>query len=328
MKYNFFPPIIILIFLASCTMKPKVYDDTRLIMDTLVEVKLSGVPKKIAGRGVEVVFNEFNRVDRLMSRFKPRSAVSGFNNRFEATLKVDPELYNLLKQADEVSRVSGGAFDVTLEPVITLYNFDETKKVIPGRRKLDEALKYVGYQKIRYGADNTLFVAEPKLRIDLGGIAKGYALKRAARLLERAGIGNFLINAGGDIVVRGLKTDGSPWLLGIRNPRGLGIIGKLRVTDTAVVTSGDYERFFFYQGRRYHHILDPKTGRPAPLCRSVTVIYPDPAAADAYATAIFILGPEEGMKLVQSVKGLEALIIAQDGTITKSKGFKYEAQQT
>ena len=295
-------------------------------MDTLIEVKTSGLPKKEAERGAELVFAEFQRIDKLMSRYQEESSLSDFNNRTELAHPVDPELYELLMESVRVSRQSQGAFDVTIEPLLTLYSFDERSPRIPSEAALKSALSKIGYQKLSFEDNYRINSTSLELRLDLGAIAKGYALKRAAAGLERAGFRNFLINAGGDILTRGQKKDGSKWRLGIRNPRGLGIIGKFEVTNTSVVTSGDYERFFFRDGQRIHHLLDPRNGRPASLCRSVTVVYEDAALADAYATAIFVLGPNEGMRLAEKIEGLQVLIISTDGTITSGGGFSYEAK--
>jgi thiamine biosynthesis lipoprotein len=160
------------------------------------------------------------------------------------------------------------------------------------------------------------------MNIDLGGIAKGYAVDRAFELLKGLGYRNLVVNAGGDLRVGGSKPDG-PWSIGIQHPRDPEkILARISVSDTAVATSGDYEKFFIHQGKRYHHILNPKDGFPAEGCQSVTILAKDAATADALATAIFVLGPEKGYALCQRLEGVDCLIIDKEGNITLSPGLK------
>jgi thiamine biosynthesis lipoprotein len=180
----------------------------------------------------------------------------------------------------------------------------------------------VGLDRIEIdSATGTVRLSEPGMALDLGGIAKGYALDRARLVIENFGVKAALVNAGGDILAVGEKAPGKPWRVGVQDPRrGNAMVAVASVKDKIVVTSGDYERFFVKNGKRYHHILDPRTGYPATGLRSVTIVATDGLTADALATAVLVLGPDEGLKLVESIQGIEALLIDSAGRVRLSSG--------
>jgi thiamine biosynthesis lipoprotein len=204
-----------------------------------------------------------------------------------------------------------------------LWSFDEEPhRHVPDPAAVAEARKKIDYRKVTLDpAARTVKLEAPTTRIDLGGIAKGYAIDRAAAVLRKAGIPAFFAQAGGDLYVQGRKPDGQPWKVGIRDPRGPedAFFAMLPVENHAFSTAGDYERAFVEGGKRYHHIIDPRTGFPATACRSVTVWAEDALTADAIDDAVFILGPIEGMALVESLEGAGAVMVDADNRVHVSK---------
>ncbi|MFC1546365.1 FAD:protein FMN transferase, partial [bacterium] len=257
-------------------------------------------------------------IEKKFSMHNPESPVYDFNmNNISIT---DNEITNLVKTSQIISEKSKGAFDITIAPVIRLWGFYESAPRVPKEEEIAETLKKTGYKNLVI-LNNTLIKMKEQVQIDLGSIAKGYAVSEAVKVIKNAGIRSALIDAGGDIYALGRPGE-KYWKVGVRNPRGEGIIGVLELADTAVVTSGDYERAFEKDGKRYHHIIDPDTGYPAQGLSSVTIVSPDPTLADAYATAVFVLGKDKGMKFVEALQFTEALLITNKGKKLYSKGLK------
>ncbi|MDH5175012.1 MAG: FAD:protein FMN transferase, partial [Elusimicrobiota bacterium] len=205
-------------------------------------------------------------------------------------------------------------------PLWKIWKFEGENLEVPEKVEIERALKLVNYHKMILKSDKISF-AEKGMGIDLGGIAKGYAVDAAVRVLKKENINSAMVNAGGDIYVLGRK-QGKPWRIGIRHPRREGeILGTIEVEDRAIVTSGDYERFFFSEGKRYHHIINPKTGYPADECQSVTIVAKETTFADGLATGIFVLGPSEGMALIESLEGVEGVIVSKEGDVSTSSGL-------
>ena len=215
-----------------------------------------------------------------------------------------------------------GAFDPSLGPVSRLWNLSAGEPRLPPAPEIAQAMTKVGLDRIEIdSATGTVRLSEPGMALDLGGIAKGYALDRARLVIENFGVKAALVNAGGDILAVGEKAPGKPWRVGVQDPRsGNAMVAVASVKDKIIVTSGDYERFFVKNGKRYHHILDPRTGYPATGLRSVTIVATDGLTADALATAVLVLGPDEGLKLVESIQGIEALLIDSAGRVRLSSG--------
>jgi thiamine biosynthesis lipoprotein len=226
----------------------------------------------------------------------------------------------------EVSRQSGGALDITVYPLVQSWGFFGPQGPhLPAPREIQEDLRHVGYQYVTVQA-GVVRKLRPDIRIDLGAVAKGYAVGEAAKVLEAARISSALVDFGGDIYAVGTHHR-RPWTVGVRNPRGEGVVGGFELSGRSTATSGDYERFFEQGGVRYHHILDPKTGYPSRGLISATVISSDATLADAWSTAVFVLGKEKSLALTEKTPGLEgAVLITPDGAITTSsqleKNFK------
>ncbi len=292
------------------------------IMGTAVRVELWHADATAAGEAIDAVLAEMRRVDALMSSFRPGSELSRVNRGAETRpVPVSPELFALIRRAQAISRLSGGAFDITYASVGHLYNFRQG--IAPDDRALKQALPAVDYRSLVLDPETrSVRFARPGMRIDLGGIAKGHAVDRAIALLRARGVREALVSAGGDTRILG-DHHGRPWLTGIRDPRrppGTSAV-VLPLADTAISTSGDYERYFERDGVRYHHIISPRTGRPARAVRSVTILGPDATTTDALSTTVFVLGPRDGLALVERLAGIEAVIIDAAGRVHYSSGL-------
>ncbi len=299
------------------------FQRSEYIMGTIFDITALGGDEKALEEAARKAFDEIKRIDALMSRYKEASEVSQVNkNAGIAPVKVGAELIEVLKEGRKVSELSDGAFDVTIGPLSNLWAFDEEKKVVPSQEKIEELRKLVDYRKIKIDeAASTVYLEDKGMMIDVGGIAKGYSLAKGVKIFEDAGIKNIIINAGGNLNLKGGKS-GRPWRIGIQDPRDESkLIGKLNVTDISIATSGDYQRFFIKDGIRYHHILDPKTGYPAKGVISATVIGKSKTSMDGFSSAIFILGAEKGAALMKKI-GAEGIMVTEDGTVTVSDGLK------
>jgi len=288
------------VFLCGCQSKP-VYRDTRLLMGTFVEV-VSASPD-----APDVVFTEIKRIEGLLSKYKPDSEISKLNRL--GNLKLSQETYYILKKSGEFWRLSDGAFDITVGPLLDLWGFSSKHYRLPAREKVRNTLALVGFDKIVFDdADKGVKFKVRGMKIDLGAIAKGYAVDCAVSKLKEKGIHSCLINAGGQVYCLG-DHFGRPWNIAIQSPRGNSITQYMKIEDRAISTSGDYEQYFIKFKRRYNHIFDPKTGYPADSgVVSVTVVAPDGLTADALSTAIFILGKKKGQDLAQKFPGVNTVV--------------------
>ncbi|MCS6946250.1 MAG: FAD:protein FMN transferase [Steroidobacteraceae bacterium] len=266
-------------------------------------------------------FAEMRRVDALMSTNKPDSEVSRLNARgSRQPVRLSAELYGLIEESVEFSRLSGGAFDITYASVGYLYDYRARRR--PDTALVDRALRAVDYRQLQLQpARRSVRFLRPGMRIDLGGIAKGYAVDRAMALLRAAGIERAMVNAGGDSLIAGDRF-GRPWIVGIRDPNDAGkVVLRLPLTDTAISTSGDYERFFEEGGIRYHHIIDPRTGDSARRLRSATVLAPTATRSDALSTTVFVLGADAGLELIERLPGVDAVVVTPEGQVRYSSGL-------
>lgn len=289
---------------------------TRLLMGTTVSIEAAGPDRAALETAVEAAFAEMARIEALMTPHRPESDVARLSAAATAAT-VAPETAEVIGYGLEIARRSGGAFDLTLGRLKELWGIEAETPRIPAESEIAAALQGIGPDAL--AIDGTLVrKGTPLLAVDLGAIAKGYAVDRAIAVLRGFGVESAAVNAGGDIRVLGSKR-GRPWRIGIQHPRKAdGVLATLDATDRAVVTSGDYERFFERAGRRYHHLFDPRTGFPADRCQSVTVLAPGAMPADALATALFVLGPERGLALLAAYPGVDALIVGADGRIHRT----------
>jgi FAD:protein FMN transferase len=258
---------------------------------------------------------EIKRLETLMTTWREDSEISRINAAAgKAAVPVSLETLAVIEKSVWMSERSEGVFDITFEAMHGLWRFDQDlQEKIPPRAKVDAARRLIDWRQIAIDrAARTVKLGKPRMRMSLGGIAKGYAVDAAARVLREEGLLAFFVQAGGDLFVQGRKPDGSAFRVGVRDPRGRDHndwFAMLEVVDHAFSTAGDYERSFIKDGKRYHHIIDPRTGYPATACRSVTIWAKDAFTADAIDDAVFILGPDKGMKLVESIEDAGAVIV-------------------
>jgi thiamine biosynthesis lipoprotein len=270
-------------------------------------------------------FQEIQRLEALMTTWQPDSEISRVNAAAgKAAVEVGPESLAVIDKSQWISGLSGGVFDISFEAMHGVWKFDQDLEArIPTKAEIEKQRRLVDYRKITVDdAARTVKLEVPGMRISLGGIAKGYAVDAAAKILEKEGLTAYYVQAGGDLFIRGKKPDGQPFHVGVRDPRGADesdVFGEIDVEDHAFSTAGDYERSFIKDGKRYHHIIDPRTGYPATASRCVTIWAKDAFTADAIDDAVFILGPEKGLALVESLDGVGAVIVDKDDKVWVSK---------
>ncbi|MFH0824474.1 MAG: FAD:protein FMN transferase [Pseudomonadota bacterium] len=311
-------PIIVL---CSCEQSRSLHKSGRLLMGTFVEVSLAG-PDDAAKEAAAAVMREIQRVEELTS-FHKASALSAVNDAAgKGPVKCDKELLAIIRRALDISRRSDGAFDPTVGPLTKMWGFSGGEPRVPEPEHIREALPKVGWHLVKVDeAAGTVELPMEGMSLDLGGIAKGYALERAVEVIARHNIPAALINAGGDITAVGEKEPGKPWRVGVQDPRDRRAIrAVVELKDRSIVTSGDYERFLIKDDRRYHHILNPKTGYPVEGIRSVTIMTSDRTIPDGLAAAVFVLGTEKGLKLAESMPGVYCLIIDAEDRVSMSPG--------
>ncbi|MBI5639277.1 MAG: FAD:protein FMN transferase [Nitrospirae bacterium] len=312
--------------LPSCTgKKPSVYRTTKPLMDTMVTITVVSDSKERAEKATADAFSAMERLGDLVSFFSENSELALINrNAGIRKVKVSSETLDVIEKAVSVSENSGGAFDPTIGPVMKLWDFHNN--IRPADAELRQKLRLVDYRKILIDKNkSTVFLQEKGMLLDLGGIAKGYSADLAVDTLMKNGIHSGIVAAAGDIRTFGTKPDGKLWNIGIRNPRQKDtadeLLAKVHLSDRAISTSGDYERFFIADGKRFHHLLDPRTGYPADACRSVSIISRRGVFSDAYSTAVFILGPEKGQQLISEMD-MDAIIVDSSGKISATAGIR------
>jgi len=299
------------------------YQQQRDIMGTRVSVELWHAEASVATDCSQRVFDEMDRIDALMSSYLDSSELSYINdNAGIAAVEISDELALLVEKSLYFSEISQGAFDITYASIG--YAYDYRKRQQPSDQSVAKKLPAIDYHHIEL-ANSKIRFNNNAVRINLGGIAKGYAVDRAVDIIGQCGIGKAMVSAGGDSRIVGDRV-GRPWVIGIQHPRDPeGIVLRLPLTDSAISTSGDYERFFIDNGERVHHIINPSTGRSAAASWSATVIGSDAMTTDALSTTIFILGAVKGLALIESLDGIDAIIIDSNGKLHYSSGFQEPA---
>ncbi|MDD5084978.1 MAG: FAD:protein FMN transferase [Candidatus Omnitrophica bacterium] len=319
--------IVCVFLMLSCAARQG-ESDIRSAMGTFCEIKVTGERTESAKRKIDSAFRELERVESLMSLYCSSSEVNLINREsFRRPVAVSCDTFNCLREAVKYSELSGGAFDVTVLPVLRAWGFFGGLLNKPSSETINEACSAVGYLSLELSErGSTVRFLKPNMAIDLGGIGKGYGCDTAVAVLQKETCLNALVNLGGNIYAFGHSSSGRPWKVGLRHPRFKDkVFYSVALNNQAVSTSGDYENYFIDEGRRYSHIIDPRTGCPVSNgVISVSVIAPTATEADALSTAVFVLGLEKGMELVESMEGVKAVIIEErDGSLWAnfSRGF-------
>ncbi|HPC36173.1 MAG TPA: FAD:protein FMN transferase [Candidatus Marinimicrobia bacterium] len=332
---NFKIPIPYYLFcvflLTGCQSKSKLVkaQSTRFAMGTVIEITVLDTTEAEANSALEAGFAEINRISAQFWEGKPEGPIYAFNHRTTEAVALPLEILELIARCEDYSAKLDGAFDITVGTVLQLYNFKGDSLRPPDIAIIKALLPAVNYQNLIIDfSKGQLSAKNRQTKIGLGAVAKGYGVDRAITAIAKHNVAGALVNAGGDL--RTLRrTDGQKWRIGIQDPRQAdNILLVIEFDSGAVATSGDYEKFFMYEGKRIHHILNPRTGLPADSCQSVTVIAPTAEQADAMATGLFILGASAGQKALENFPNCEVLWICADGRVVQSAGFeKYLAKR-
>lgn len=293
-------------------------------MYTVVSITVVSRSEDQAQKAINASFDELDRLAALLNFYSDTSEISMINRQAgEKPVKVSRDTLDIIEKAVYVSEMTDGAFDITVGPLVKLW--DIQKKIIPDKESIKEKLKLVGYKNIVIDKTaSTVFIKQKGAQIDLGGIIKGYAVDKVVAVLHKNGITSGVAAVGGEIRLLGTKPDGTSWGIGVQNPRPKDsddqVFATLQLSNKALSTSGDYIRYFEKNGVRYHHLLDPKTGYPSPQCGSATIIADDNTTTDGFSK-LFILGPEKGLAVAKKL-GFDVLFIDCKGKIVMSDGLK------
>ncbi|HJU43943.1 MAG TPA: FAD:protein FMN transferase [Vicinamibacterales bacterium] len=305
--------------------RPRLVDRSFVSMGSSLRVALWATDEALANAAADQVFREFDRLESLLSVWKPGSDVARLNESAgRQPVTVSQETLEVLTAARMGSEWTGGKFDITFGALADIWKFDHDQdNSVPARAAIEARLPLVDYRAIQIDASKrTAFITKPGVRVHLGGVGKGYAIDVAAVMLKQQGFRDFLIQAGGDMYAAGAN-NGAPWKLGIADPRGShDAFAGVEIRDATLSTSGDYERSFVKDGVRYHHILDPDVGEPARGCRSVTIVADRATVADVLSTGVFIMGPREGMELIEKLPNVEGVIVTAFNEVLISSGLK------
>lgn len=319
----FIIPVLILLIL-SCAKEPPIFKKSKFLMDTVVTITAVGTKDEVE-KVIDATFSEIERLENLMSGFKEGSDVDRINKSAGiGPVKVDRDVINVIAKAKEISEITGGAFDITIGPLSKLWGFGVKKEYIPQEDDIKKLLPLIDYRQISVDESKSeVFLNKNGMMIDLGGIAKGYAADRGVEILKNMGIKAGIVAVSGDIRTFGKRPDGKAWHIGIKHPReSEKVLTAIDLEDSSISTSGDYERFFIKDRRRYNHILNPKSGYPATGCQSVTIISKEGILVDALATGVFVLGTEKGMEFIESNKSIEGIIVDSKGEVKVSSGLR------
>lgn len=325
--------IMLTLFFAGCSKKGQEINRTSLKMDTVIQIKAYG-PK--ASEAIDAAFIRMDEIEQMASANIVTSDISKINQAAgKEYVKVHPEVIKMLKTAVKYSKLSNGAFDITVGPLIKLWGIGTDNERIPTDAEIKSKLPLVGYSNISImDGNNSVKLLKEGMSIDLGGIAKGFAADEVIKVFEKYGVNSALISLGGSsIYTLGKKPDGTPWTIGIQHPRKdnkQNYLGIINLSEQALSTSGDYERFFIKDGKRYHHILNPATGYPTDNgVMSDTIVInsniPDGnMLADILTKTVFVSGIDKGLKVIDSLPGVSCMAVTTDYKIYKSSGWKIQ----
>lgn len=295
------------------------------MMGNAFEITVVSDAENVAQSHIETAVEEIRRIERLLTTYNEESQTQLINrNSGIRPVQVDPEIFDLIERSIRISRITDGYFDISYGGIDkSFWNFDREMTELPNPEKIRSHLKLVNYENIILDRDRqTVFLAEKGMRIGFGGIGKGYAAEKAKRLLQERGVHSGIVNASGDLTTWGTQADGKPWTVGIADPDNAGQpFSYMNITDMAVATSGNYEKFVVINGKKYSHTINPKTGMPVSGVKSVTVFCPNAEIADAMATPVSIMGIDAALNMVNQINHLECIIIDDQDKIYSSQNI-------
>lgn len=278
---------------------------------------------------IDTAINEIDRIEKLISSWDSKSQTSLINkNAGIKPVQVDKELYDLIQRSIQISKITNGAFDITYASMDRIWKFDGSMTKMPDRSIIRKSVERIGYQKIQLDEKNhTVFLPQKGMKIGFGAIGKGYAADKAKALLIERGVKAGIVNASGDLNAWGTQPDGSDWLVGITNPLNTTkVFSWLPVKNQSVVTSGNYEKYVLFDGVRYAHIINPKTGYPTTGIKSVSIFAPKAELADALATSVFVMGVEVGLNFINQLEAVEVIIVDDDNQFHKSNSIQIKTE--
>lgn len=286
-------------------------------MGTMMEIQVSGVSEETANKAITEAFREIEKLNSLYSTYKKNNYIWDLNNAVSDTIVVFPQTFEILTLCNTAFKLTNGNFDAGIGNFIEILGFENNKPNLPDKEAIENTLKKVGWKNVVLQEGNILI--KPKLvKLSFNALLPGFAADAAGKILENFGISEYLINAGGEVYGAGRE-----WTIGIQHPRKKNeLMGTLLVQNMGVATSGDYERYFKKDGKRYSHIIDPLTGYPIDRCEAVTIIAPTAVMADYLSTGVFVAGPEKGMQIIEKLPNVEGVIVDTLGVIHESSGFK------
>ncbi|WP_065820608.1 FAD:protein FMN transferase [Thermoclostridium stercorarium] len=311
---------VFLTFTACSQAKP--LKESRFLLDTLVEIIIYD---KNSQDVMSELFDKIQAFENKFSKYAEDSEISQINNNAGTYVNVSEDTFELIEQSLYFSEISDGLFDISIGPLVDLWGINQENPRVPTQREIDLAKEKIGYRNISLNRENMSVSVAEGMSLDTGAIAKGFITDRLVSVLRERKIESALLNLGGNLYLYGTKPDGSDWTIGIRDPFGLqgDYMATVSLKDTSIVTSGIYERYFEADGKRYHHILNPKTGYPEDNeLASVSIISPSSTMCDGLSTTCFLLGLGKGMELIESLENAEAIMITRDKKVYLSSGLK------
>ncbi len=320
---RFFAVAMAVLALAGGCSRPRSVQKTEAIMGTDITITVVAKSEEEGAAAIDAGMAELRRLDAMMSLYKDTSEITQVNLAAgKHPVKVSPEMMEVVEDARKISDLSGGVFDVTVGPLVVLWQMKLKEGTVPSDKEIARIKPLVNYRNVVVDRKHsTIFLKKKGMIMDFGGM-KGYLADRVKDLLKKRGINDAVIALAGDIWVLGHRDDGKPWRIGVQHPREKDkVLAILDLSDKYISTSGDYERFVIIEKKRYHHIIDPRTGKPSKGVISVTLVGDRGAVIDPLAKVPFILGPEEGLKIVKKL-GAEAIIVDDQGKVYTTDGIK------
>lgn len=327
MRILVFLVIILVPVLLSAQEK---YTRTLKLMGSRFDITVVAKDEVQANDYIDLALSEISRIEKEISSWDPESETSKIiANAGIQPLKVNRELYDLITRAVKISELTEGAFDITYASMDRIWKFDGSMNHLPTDDEIAQSIRKVGYKNIVLDPEHqTVFLKNKGMRIGFGAIGKGYAADKAKQLLISEGVNGGIINASGDLTTWGTQPDGSPWMVGITNPLNKNkVFSWFPLDNNAVVTSGNYEKFVEFNGKKYTHIIDPRTGWPVSGLTSVTIFAPKAELADALATSVFVMGRETGIDFINQLPGMECVIVDDNGKIFKSENIQLNTEK-
>ncbi len=328
MKKSFL--FLITILLSNSLFSQEIFKRTLKLMGTRFDITVVAQNEKEGNESIDLAIKEISRIEKIISSWDPNSQTSAINkNAGIEAVQVDPELFDLIDRAIKISKLSSGAFDISYASMDRIWKFDGSMTKMPSKEAIQKSVAKVGYENIILDwEDSSVFLKEKGMKIGFGAIGKGYAADKAKALLISKGVKAGIINASGDLNAWGVQPDGKDWLVAITNPLDKAkAFAWLPIHDSAVITSGNYEKFVRFDGVRYSHIIDPRTGYPTSGIVSVSIFSASAELADALATAVFVMGVETGLDFINQLKGVECIIVDETNKMYSSDSLNLKMEK-